>query len=379
MSSSKSKSNISTLASYIKRGWQISKTASKPYKITMLVIALIIFSVNWSLGQVMFKSGDDLGPFIARSFIDTTFYLIICHFFIRPYLKLSFIQQRLSIKLCGKFLIYLVILSSIAFFIAISIGKIEYLNPQQFEKVQFVGEKGTVDANITGPFFFIIGISQTAVNLLIWAIFYIFWHANQAKKQLQKKMQQAQIQQLTNQLSPHFLFNTLNSIRALIFEDQNKAADTVTQLSELFRTHLQAHLRSASSLEEELEVSKRFLSIEGIRLEERLNVEINIDDDVKQQKLPTLTLLTLIENATKHGISPNAEPGYLNVEAKKVDKSSWRLIIVNSIGENNDPNGTKTGLANVKARIDLMFANTAKFDYLKEKEQFTVTMDLPYV
>ena len=94
MSSISTFNNNNALASYIKRGWEISKTASKPYKITMLVLAIIIFAANWSILQVVFKEGDDIKPLVARSLLDSCLYLALCHFFIRPYLKLSFINHR---------------------------------------------------------------------------------------------------------------------------------------------------------------------------------------------------------------------------------------------------------------------------------------------
>jgi LytS/YehU family sensor histidine kinase len=244
--------------------------------------------------------------------------------------------------------------------------------------VQFINEEGAVDAKVDHSIFYVIGVLEQAVSFFVWSLFYLIWHMYQAKKQLQKQMQLAQIQQLTNQLSPHFLFNTFNSIRALIYEDQDKAADTLTQLSELFRTHLQAHLRAVSNLQEEWQVGLRYLAIEQTRLEERLTVKVDIDEALYQQKLPTLTLLTLLENATKHGISPNIEPGFIELCAQKKDNDFWQLTLINSVGSDSKAQGTQTGLSNIEKRLSLMFTDQAHFHYEKTDKQFSVTLELPY-
>jgi LytS/YehU family sensor histidine kinase len=200
----------------------------------------------------------------------------------------------------------------------------------------------------------------------------------QSRKALQQEMQQARLQQLTNQLNPHFLFNALNSIRALIFEDQHKAADTVTQLAELFRVHLQAHLRPTASLQEEWLLCQHYLKIEQVRLEQRLQLEVNIDDDLSQQLLPTLILLTLLENAVKHGISPNAENGSVQISAQKLGQR-WQLAITNSVGAaSSSQQCTGTGLKNCRKRLQLMFGEQASIITELSKTHFVVRLELPY-
>lgn len=272
----------------------------------------------------------------------------------------------------------LLLLAGFCYFIGVYlIGSTDSLNDASFQKMQLVNDKGEVDAIFSEPMIWIIGILNSFLMFVMWAIVYLMWHQQQSKKVLQKQVQTAQMQQLTNQLSPHFLFNTFNSIRALIYEDRDKAAETVTELSELFRTHLQAHLRVKSTLEEEWQVSQRYLGIEQIRLEERLTIDCDIEPQLWSQSLPTLTLLTLIENAIKHGISPNADNGFVRIQAKLAPANRWTLTVCNSFKPGSNTTGTQVGLANIKSRLAFMHAEQFEFNQDISDNQFKVSLTLP--
>ena len=372
-------SSPTNFSDYIKQALTVSLTASKAYKITILALFLFIFVLNWSLMQALIiNSTNDIPMVMLRSFIDAVFLIFFCHFGVRSYLKLFFINRAFSLKKASYYISLLFIIALISLLLSVAITKMEYFDKLDITQIQFANEDSDFSINTDKKFFYVVAVLENIFNFFIWGLFYQAWHMYQAKKEMQKQMQLAQIQQLTNQLSPHFLFNTFNSIRALIYEDQDKAADTLTQLSELFRTHLQAHLRAESSLQEEWQVSQRYISIEQTRLEERLTITVEIDESLYQQKLPTLTLLTLLENATKHGISPNIEPGYINIIASKKDDNFWQLSIVNSVDANSSAASTKTGLKNIETRLALMFSNKAHFSYEKSATQFSVILELPY-
>jgi LytS/YehU family sensor histidine kinase len=173
------------------------------------------------------------------------------------------------------------------------------------------------------------------------------------------------------------LFNALNSIRALIYEDQDKAAHTVTQLSELFRHHLQAHLKPLSSLREEWQLANQYLAIEQIRFEQRLEVHCDLADDCLSQQLPPLTLLTLVENAIKHGISPNARGGHIQLHAAKLDGQRWQLRVSNTVGAPSREQSTRTGLQNIRRRLELQHPQQS-LQLVSDKESFSITLELVY-
>jgi hypothetical protein len=225
------------------------------------------------------------------------------------------------------------------------------------------------------PTFIILTYSSMYLAMyLLWTLAYVLWQNWQARKDLQQQMQQAQLQQLTNQLSPHFLFNAFNSIRALIFEDQQKAADTVTRLSELFRFHLQAHLQPESTLEQEWQLTEQYLAIEQVRLEQRLILKCDIDTRLWQKKLPTLSLLTLVENAIKHGIAPNTAVGELGITAH-LQTHGWYLQVSNSVQANTTQAGTGTGLSNLRARMRLMYNDKARLALEQQARHFCARLE----
>jgi two-component system, LytTR family, sensor histidine kinase AlgZ len=364
----------------LKTIWQVSKHTSTAYKITQGITGIILMfymmSNTFMLDMTDVKGGTMV--FAVRGIVESVIFILLTHFLLRTYLKLQVVNQGLSLKSTFTLSGILLLVSIISVILSFQVGNIPYFEHSQPEDFSFMVDGKEVFFTLDDPKIW----AFVTINQLFffggWVLIYIVWHAIASKRELQKQMQEARIQQLTNQLSPHFLFNTLNSIRALIYEDKDKAADLVTQLSEIFRTHRQAHLQSSSTLEEEWLVAERYLTIEKARLEERLTLKCDIDEHLWQQKLPTLSLLTLIENAIKHGISPNPEKGYITITAKIVDSHRWRLEIHNSVCEKNAKDGTKTGLKNTKDRLELMFGSAVIFNASQNQNQYVINLELPY-
>lgn len=361
--------------------WNIAKSSSQHYKIAQVAALLILFAAS-SANFLVLELDDLPGEFseyLARSLIEGMLFVLVTHFCIRGYLKLNFINKGMSFVGGFKLLFIILVACTISVFLSVQIGELPVFEASQPQSVKFEMDGKTIDLSMSDPSMWFLMISNVFIFYLGWTLIYIFWHAAKSKRELQKQMQEARIQQLTNQLSPHFLFNTLNSIRALIFEDKEKAADLVTNLSEIFRTHLHAHLQSKATLEQEWQVANRYLTIEKARLEERLKITCNIDEELWQQPLPTLCLLTLIENAIKHGIAPNPEHGFLDIHSHVENDEQWRLIIRNSVSDNKSEEGTKTGLKNTQTRLELMFGNKVQFRAARKDDTFVVSIEMPYV
>jgi LytS/YehU family sensor histidine kinase len=119
------------------------------------------------------------------------------------------------------------------------------------------------------------------------------------------------------------------------------------------------------------------LAIEAIRLEQRLQLNVEIDEQLSAQYLPTLTLLMLVENAVKHGITPNSGHGEINLKASKIDNKRWQLSVGNSVNEISKAAGTQTGLKNIKQRMELMFGQQYVWQQLNTDNYFEVKMELP--
>ena len=358
--------------------WSIIRSSSTAYKVvTAITLMLNLLGAFFILGSVVGQH-EHYSVLILRAALDGLVFFALTHIFIRTYLKVKRLDDVLSWSRIWPFLLYLIPISIISVAGAYAIGEIEMLKFTQVENFQFTNDEGVIQVVISKVMFAVIGVVNAYLMFLFWVVIYLFWHQLLNRKKMQKELHQAQIQQLTNQLNPHFLFNAFNSIRALIYEDKDKAANTVTQLSELFRVHLQAHLKPKSTLGEEWQMSERYLAIEGIRLEERLVLNIDISDAVLGQYLPTLTLLTLVENAVKHGIAPNSEAGEIRIKALKINDTKWQLTVGNSINKTSTALSTNTGLKNVKQRISLMFADKCDLQQTSKHDYFEVTMELPF-
>jgi len=352
-------------------------TLSRSYKTVTAVSVMLNFAVFVVLTQPLVKDSGQQSAVMVRAFLDTLLFFITTHCLIRTYLKLSLVNRSLTLKRIAPFLGYLLFVAIIYTALSLGIGKIDMLKFSDITGLQFNNDTGGIAIDISMPFIIVIAIFNTYFMLIGWAVVYLFWVQQINRKKQEQQMHMAQVQQLTNQLNPHFLFNAFNSIRALIYEDKDKAADTVTLLSELFRTHLKAHLKAKSSLVDELEVSSNYLAIEKIRLEERLQLNVTIDPQLEQQTLPTLTLLTLVENSIKHGISPNREPGHIDISASVIDPNTWQLKVSNSVNAMSDADGTRTGLKNVKKRLELMFGDKFIWRQLRCHGIYTIEMELP--
>jgi two-component system LytT family sensor kinase len=205
-----------------------------------------------------------------------------------------------------------------------------------------------------------------ALTILAWSAFYfgVKWArdldaARASALEARALAQQAQLDALRYQLNPHFLFNALNSIRALVDDDRLRAKEMITALAEFLRYPLLGERRHEVSLGEELAAVRHYLAIEAIRFEGRLRVVFDVQDGLDALPVPGLLLHPLVENAVKHGMMT---PGPLEVgvsvhrEAtslvlRVINSGRWRGDGAASTGSGSNGAGTGTGLRNVRARL----------------------------
>lgn len=177
--------------------------------------------------------------------------------------------------------------------------------------------------------------------------------------QMQLAVREAELRALESQINPHFLFNCLNSIRALVVEDPPRAQDMLTRFANILRHNLQRDHAHTASLGSEVEVASDYLALEGIRFEERLRVRMEIDPAAANFPIPTMLLQTLVENAVKHGIAAEPDGGNLIVRASR--KEGSLLIEVENSGHLSEarPDGKPVGLANTRDRLRLLYGERA--------------------
>ncbi len=315
--------------------------------------------------------------FLVKYSIEAACFVLLSNLLLRPLLKADNVRAH---KRWLLFTLLLVLAALLQTLVSYGLSSLEALKHTDMSTVTVLTDEqnSPLQMNFSFSFMMIALMSSFSVMYLVWGAGYIAWQSRQTRKALQQQMQQAQLQQLTNQLSPHFLFNAFNSIRALIFEDQHKAADTVTRLSELFRFHLQAHLQPESTLAQEWQLTEQYLAIEQVRLEQRLQFSCTIAEELWQCKLPTLSLLTLVENAIKHGIAPNVAPGTLSISATVSDKG-WQLNVSNTTLSATQQAGTGTGITNLRQRLQLMYADNARLQLQHHNNQFSASVEFNHV
>jgi len=213
-----------------------------------------------------------------------------------------------------------------------------------------------------------------------WLMLYLGITSTRDKKLLAQQLTEQRLTSLMNQINPHFLFNSLNTIRGMIYEDQDKAADLVTQLSSLFRYNLSIDAKGLTSLKKELEVCQKYLAIEDIRLGDRLQVELNVAANTMAMQIPTMGLLTLVENAIKHGIAKLKNGGVLTITTV-VHQDKVVIEVSNPYDAKLQEAGTEVGLANLKQRITLIYGSAANLlvnkEVDKDKSSFQVLLTLP--
>jgi LytS/YehU family sensor histidine kinase len=177
--------------------------------------------------------------------------------------------------------------------------------------------------------------------------------------QLSILTKQIQLDNLSAQLNPHFLFNSLNSIKSLVEENPSKARRAIDLLSDLLRSSLYEKDEDLISIQKELELVKDYVELEKLRFEERLSLNINLDESLKQYKIPTLSIQLLVENAIKHGIDTLIKGGTVSLEITASDNKV--IIKVLNPGKLTSKKSKGVGLKNLKERLNLQYKTDASF------------------
>lgn len=208
----------------------------------------------------------------------------------------------------------------------------------------------------------------TTLFLTIWALIYFTYHYvmmsrnDQLDKiKLESLLKEMQLKTIKSHINPHFIFNALNSIRALVDENPARARTAITELSNILRSSLQAEKVEVTPMAKELALIKDYLELEHIRFEDRLQVKYCIDEDTLDMPVPPMMLQTLVENAIKHGISKQVDGGFIHVTSMADD--NYHILTVQNTGHlANSSNPDGFGLESTRSRLRLLYSDKARFD-----------------
>lgn len=203
-----------------------------------------------------------------------------------------------------------------------------------------------------------------------------FYVAHQWKRNVELEAS-SRVNALQARIRPHFLFNSMNTIASLIAVNPDRAEDAVLDLSELFRASLRAGDRLIP-LKDELDLCRRYLDIEGLRLGDRLTLHWDIAPDLDKQAIPPLTLQPLLENAIYHGIQPRPEGGTVTLEASHRGHFVY-IMVQNPRPEStiSKHDGNRMALANIQSRLQALFGDEAVLKHSHQNDVYTVTLRLP--
>ncbi|TDW99401.1 histidine kinase [Dinghuibacter silviterrae] len=213
--------------------------------------------------------------------------------------------------------------------------------------------------------------------LMLWVLIYYVWHIvdNNRKQQLESLrleslVKELELKTIKSHINPHFIFNALNSIRALVDENPGRARTAITELSNILRSSMQTEKMETVPLEKELAIVRDYLALEKIRFEERLKVEMDIDEDTLEEPVPVMMLQTLVENAIKHGISKRMQGGVIRIRSYfKGDRHE--LVVQNTGHLNGQAREEGFGIMSTLSRLSILYGPKANFE-IRDLQEDTV-------
>jgi signal transduction histidine kinase len=244
--------------------------------------------------------------------------------------------------------------------------------------------------------FTLMGISviNGAIIYSGWLSFYFIYHvfnrfnvSEIERLRLTTVVKDAELRALKSQINPHFIFNSLNSVRALIDEDPARARQAVTQLANMLRYSLQSGSKQTVSFEDELMVVNDYLALEQVRHEERLRLRLDVAPETLRRVVPPMLLQTLVENAVKYGIAPRIDGGEIAIIARLKDgslnievRNPGNLMMINSLTTkaSSGQQSTQVGLRNALDRLQLLFGDSATLELVQSSpDEVTAKVRVP--
>lgn len=299
---------------------------------------------------------------IINLLLEAAFFLVSTHLFRGVILQKDWLRLPVS-RLIPKVLVSLLVLT--------------FLNYSYQVAVSYY--MGIIDFQLDFKFSYVFfNISASYFLYFLWTLIYLLYHyIDHSRKTLkfEAAINEIELNKLKSQLNPHFIFNALNSIRALVDENPGKAKIAITQLSNIMRNSLILDKKKLIRFNDEIKTVRDYLELENIRFEERLKTELNIHKDSHHFEVPPLMVQTLVENGIKHGISNLVEGGLLQLSTEV--KGSLLFIRIRNSGQyvinGKHRKQEGYGIDNTRQRLRLLYGNSASFRIYNEGPSFVMT------
>ncbi len=302
---------------------------------------LIYSSLNYSLFFILTKTKtqNSIG-FIIRMVIGFCLTTILRYIYKYFFTKNNFTKKTISVIIFSSFSIALIWQLSSKYIKALFYNQ----NP-----IEILYNLRTVNL-LMDLYWDIVFIAVWSTLYFVIKLYFSYQHIRENSAEITVLTKKAEIQVLQNQLNPHFLFNSLNSIRALIKEDKETAKDMIDKLNSLLNYVFENDKMIKSKIREEIDLIRDYLSIEKIRFEEKLEYDIKIDIDTEKEEILTFLIHPLVENAIKHGMRTTKLPLKIFICIERYSTNGIKITVKNS-GKLLDRRDTGIGLDNVKKRL----------------------------
>jgi LytS/YehU family sensor histidine kinase len=196
-------------------------------------------------------------------------------------------------------------------------------------------------------------------------------------ERLEKLKLKSELAALQSKINPHFLFNTLNTILDLVYDYPEKVEEMILNLSTIYRKILYSSENEYYTLEQEIDLVKKYLDIEKVRLGKRMEYEIICNSELKNVEIPPLCIEPIVENSIIHGISPKKGNGKIQIVMKTEDKKIKISVIDDGVGIESKDFKLGFGVRSVKERLKILYGEETKLE-IKQNEKNGVTVEIEF-
>jgi two-component system, LytTR family, sensor kinase len=221
------------------------------------------------------------------------------------------------------------------------------------------------------------------ILFIVWNVLYFAVHTFENWKkeeiinlELRAAKMESELTSFRAQMNPHFIFNSLNSIKALVDENPGKAREAIMMLSSILRNNMMPSKSATVLMKDEWSLVEKYLQLEKIRFEDRLNVRLHLQPEFSAVEVPSFMLQTLVENAIKHGISKRVEGGDVEMSTSR-EGDRLRVDIYNTGTLRRSPGSQGIGLLNTQQRLALIYGDRAELRLTQQEERVLCSLFIP--
>jgi len=300
--------------------------------------------------------------------------ILVTHLYVLVIRKYK-LQEKKFPKLIYYIILFIIVISISLWFVNVFINYYTYKEHYYLRESKF---DSLLDFAKNSFDMFIVFARMASTWVLAYFLYHLGRRSNIAeteKAELNQLFAESSLNHLKEQVNPHFMFNSLNSVKSLISEDPEKAKTAIVVLADILRNSLNSSSKTKIPLQEELDHCRDYFEMEKIRFEDRLQYEINVQDAITGFALPPLSIQTLVENAIKHGLNESLTGGKISIDCRQ-EKDSIVTTVTNE-GSLKANNSNGIGIKNLKKRFEILYHGNFNFTISEKNGKVIAQFKLP--